>query len=254
MTERGGGTAEASGITRATLETTAKEFPPGMYKAELIGTRGGKVREGSFSLIAPPKDGLIVQVVPSSGDALTLFTFYTSGLTPGSNVNITVSGPMGGVFPVNGMGRTQLVGERGTFTATLVPKSLNTEVLVGPWAFIVQETGSGGQNGFRPVSRERTAQSRGVKRNRKPELNHEGTKTQGITEFLCVFVPLWSIPLRSHGFERGRGGRGVRGSGEGEGGAAGSGAAARADDKEQETARRRSACGPRVLSTPDRGG
>jgi len=150
VAERGGGTAEENGTTRAALETTAKEFPPGVYKAELIGTRGNKVRDGSFTLIAPPANGLIVQVVPSSGDALTLFTFYASGLTPGSTANVTVSGPMGGVFPVNSMGRAQTVSERGTLTYTLVPKSLNTEVLVGPWAFIVQEPGSGGKMASAP--------------------------------------------------------------------------------------------------------
>lgn len=148
--ERSGGTAEVTGISRATLETNAKEFPPGMYKAEMIGTRGTKAREGAFTLIAPPTNGLIVQAVPNNGDALTLFTFYTSGLTPGNSVNVTVSGPMGGVFPVGGTNRAHTVGERGTLTFTLVPKSLNTEVLVGPWAFIVQEPGNGGRQASAP--------------------------------------------------------------------------------------------------------
>jgi len=143
--ERPGGTAAATGVTRATVETSAKEFPQGTYKAELVGTTSGKVRTGIFTVTAPPANGLVVQALPGSGDPLTLFTFYVSGLAPGSTANAYVSSPTGTTFYFSSGTRTQTASDRGTILQTLVPKSLNAETLVGPWAFIVQEPGAGGR-------------------------------------------------------------------------------------------------------------
>lgn len=143
--ERPGGTAAATGITRSTMETTTKDFPSGAYKAEMIGTKSSKSRVGAFTIIAPPTSGLVVQALPGSGDSLTQFTFYISGLTAGSSVNAYVSGPTGANYTfANGM-RTQTASDRGTILLTLVPKSLNADTLIGPWAFIVQEPGGGRQ-------------------------------------------------------------------------------------------------------------
>lgn len=137
--EKPGGTAGATGMTRAILETSAKEFPPGTYKAALVGTKSNQQRPGAFSLAAPTANGLIVQVLPGTGDTLTTYTLYAAGLTPGDTVNVWVSGPTGVAFTLGG-GPTMVVNERGTLTQTLIPKALNAAQLVGPWAFVVQET------------------------------------------------------------------------------------------------------------------
>ena len=100
---------------------------------------------GTFTITAPPMNGLIVQALPGSGDPLTQFTFYVSGLNPGDTVNAYVSGPTGANYAFADGMRTQTASERGTILQTLVPKALNTDTLIGPWAFIVQEQGSGGR-------------------------------------------------------------------------------------------------------------
>lgn len=140
IVEKPGGTAGSTGVTRAFLETNAKEYPAGPYKASLIGTKSNQARPGDFSLAAPPANGLIVQALPGTGDSLTTFTFYASGLNPGDSVNVWVSGPTGTAYNLNGSS-TQTVSDRGTIQQTLIPKSLNAAQLVGPWAFVVQESG-----------------------------------------------------------------------------------------------------------------
>ena len=139
VVEKPGGTADATGATRATLETNAKEYPPGAYKGTLIGTKSNQQRPGAFSLVAPAANALIVQALPGTGDTLTTYTLYAAGLTPGDTVSLWVSGPTGEVSLLAG-GPTMVVSERGTIQQTLIPKSLNTSPLVGPWAFVVQET------------------------------------------------------------------------------------------------------------------
>jgi hypothetical protein len=137
--EKPGGTAGSTGMTRPFLETNSKDYPAGAYKATLIGTKSNVQRPGTFTLTAPPANGLIVQALPGTGDTLTSFTLYASGLTPGDVVSLWVSGPNGGVFNLNGS-PTATVSDHGTLEETLIPKSLNTPQLVGPWAFVVQET------------------------------------------------------------------------------------------------------------------
>jgi hypothetical protein len=144
--EKPGGTAGSTGITRAFLETNAKDYPTGPYKANLIGTKSNQTRPGAFSLAAAPANGLVVQALPGTGDALTTYTFYASGLNPGDSVNVWVSGPTGTAYNLNGA-RTQTVSDRGTIQLTLIPKSLNPTDLVGPWAFVVQESGANARQG-----------------------------------------------------------------------------------------------------------
>ncbi len=139
--EKPGGTAGGTGITRAFLETNAKDYPVGPYKANLIGTKSNQTRPGDFTLIAAPANGLIVQVLPGTGDTLTTYTLYASGLDPGTDVNAWVSGPTGAAFNLNGS-RTQTTSDHGTIQQTVIPKSLSTTQLVGPWAFVVQESDS----------------------------------------------------------------------------------------------------------------
>jgi hypothetical protein len=146
--EKPGGTAGSTGLTRATLETNAKEYPTGQYKASLVGTKSNQVRPGDFTLVAPPANGLIVQALPGTGDTLTAYTLYASGLNPGDNVNVWVSGPTGAAFNLNGS--TSTVSDHGTIQQTLIPKSLNTTQLVGPWAFVVQESGPNARQGSAP--------------------------------------------------------------------------------------------------------
>ena len=43
--------------------------------------------------------------------------------------------------------RTQTVSDHGTIQLTLIPKSLNAADLVGPWAFVVQESGTNARQG-----------------------------------------------------------------------------------------------------------
>jgi hypothetical protein len=137
--EKPGGTAGSTGTTRPFLETNPKDYPVGAYKAVLVGTKSSVQRPGVFSLAAQPANGLVVQALPGTGDTLTTFTLYASGLTPGDTVSLWVSGPTGGVFNLNGA-PTATVSDHGTLQQTLIPKSLNTQQLVGPWAFVVQET------------------------------------------------------------------------------------------------------------------
>ena len=144
--EKPGGMAGSTGITRATLETNPKEYPVGAYKANLIGTKSNLMRPGDFTLGAPPASGLIVQALPGTGDALTTYTLYASGLTPGDSVNVWVSGPTGTAYNLGGA-RTQTVSDHGTIQQTLIPKSLNAAQLVGPWAFVVQESGANARQG-----------------------------------------------------------------------------------------------------------
>ncbi len=147
--EKPGGTAGSTGVTRTTLETNAKEYPTGAYKAILIGTKSNLVRPGDFTLAAPPANSLIVQALPGSGDPLTVYTLYASGLNPGDGVNVWVSGPTGTAYNLNGA-RTQTVSDRGTIQQTLIPKSLNAGALIGPWAFVVQESGGNARQGSAP--------------------------------------------------------------------------------------------------------
>ncbi|MHB8646847.1 MAG: hypothetical protein ACYDAR_13740 [Thermomicrobiales bacterium] len=144
--EKPGGTAGSTGIARAFLETNAKEYPAGSYKVNLVGTKSNQIRPGGFSLAAPPANGLIVQALPGTGDTLTTYTFYASGLNPGDTINIWVSGPTGTAYNLNGS-RTQTVSDHGTLQQTLIPKSLNTSTLIGPWAFVVQESGTNARHG-----------------------------------------------------------------------------------------------------------
>ncbi len=144
--EKPGGTAGTTGITRAFLETSMPDFPPGAYKANLIGTKSNQTRPGTFTLAAPPANGLIVQALPGAGDTLTTYTLYASGLTPGDTVSLWVSGPTGIAYNLNGA-RTQAASDHGTLQQTLIPKSLNAEQLVGPWAFVVQESGANARQG-----------------------------------------------------------------------------------------------------------
>jgi len=146
VVEKPGGTAGSTGIARAFLETNAKEYPPGSYKVALVGTKSNQTRPGDFTLVAPPANGLIVQALPGTGDALTTYTLYASGLIPGENVNVWVSGPTGTAYNLSGS-RTQTVSDRGTIEQTLIPKSLNAIALVGPWAFVVQESGANARQG-----------------------------------------------------------------------------------------------------------
>jgi hypothetical protein len=146
IVEKPGGTAGGAGTTRAFLETNAKDFPPGPYKANLIGTKSSQSRPGDFTLAAPPTNGLIVQVLPGAGDTLTTYTLYASGLNAGDSVNAWVSSPTGTAFNLNGS-PTQIVSDHGTIQQTLIPKSLNTAQLVGPWAFVVQESGPNARQG-----------------------------------------------------------------------------------------------------------
>ncbi len=149
-TEKPGGTANAVGITRATLETNAKDYPPGQYKVNLIGTKSNQTRPGTFALTAPPANGLIVQALPGSGgDPLTVFTLYVSGLSPGESVSAWISGPTGTAFTFNG-DRMQTATDRGTILQTIIPKSLTVDNLIGPWAFVVQESGANARQGNVP--------------------------------------------------------------------------------------------------------
>ncbi len=147
--EKPGGVAGSTGVTRATLETNAKEYPAGPYKVSLIGTKSNQTRPGDFTLVAPPANGLIVQALPGTGDPLTVYTLYASGLNPGDTVSIWVSGPTGTAYNLNGS-RTQPASDRGTIQQTLIPKSLNAGALIGPWAFVVQESGSNARQGSAP--------------------------------------------------------------------------------------------------------
>ncbi len=144
--EKPGGVAGSTGITRAFLETNAKEYPAGGYKATLIGTKSNQTRPGDFTLAAPPANGLIVQALPGTGDPLTTYTFYASGLNPSDTVNAWVSGPTGTAYNLNDS-RAQTPSDHGTIQQTLIPKSLNATALVGPWAFIVQESGTNARQG-----------------------------------------------------------------------------------------------------------
>jgi hypothetical protein len=146
VVEKPGGTAGSTGIARAFLETNAKEYPAGAYKVNLVGTKSNQVRPGDFTLAPPPANGLIVQALPGTGDTLTTYTLYTSGLNPGDDVNVWVSGPTGTAYNLSGA-RTQTVSDHGTIEQTLIPKSLNASALVGPWAFVVQESGTNGRQG-----------------------------------------------------------------------------------------------------------
>lgn len=146
IVEKPGGTAGSTGIARAFLETNAKEYPAGSYKVNVIGTKSNQTRPGDFTLAAPPANGLIVQALPGTGDTLTNYTLYASGLNPGDDVNVWVSGPTGTAYNLNGA-RTQTVSDHGTIEQTLIPKSLNASALVGPWAFVVQESGTNARQG-----------------------------------------------------------------------------------------------------------
>ena len=144
--EKPGGTAGSTGITRTFLETNAKDYPIGAYKATLIGTKSNLTRPGDFTLIAAPANGLVVQALPGTGDALTTYTLYASGLDPGDTVNVWVSGPTGTAYNLNGSAM-QTTSDHGTIQLTLIPKSLNAAQLVGPWAFVVQEGGMNARQG-----------------------------------------------------------------------------------------------------------
>ena len=147
--EKPGGTAGSTGLTRVFLETNTKEYPPGAYKANLVGTKSNQNRPGDFTIAAPPANGLIVQALPGTGDALTTYTLYASGLNPGDSVNVWVSGPTGTAYNLNGS-PTQTVSDHGTIQITLIPKSLNASAVVGPWAFVVQESGQNARQGSVP--------------------------------------------------------------------------------------------------------
>ncbi|MCA1669195.1 MAG: hypothetical protein LC793_17745 [Thermomicrobia bacterium] len=54
--------------------------------------------------------------------------------------------PSGTAYNLNGS-RTETVSDQGTIEQTLIPKSLNAIALVGPWAFVVQESGSNARQG-----------------------------------------------------------------------------------------------------------
>ena len=62
---------------------TRRTIPSAPYKANLIGTKSNQTRPGDFTLVAAPANGLIVQALPGTGDALTTYTLYASGLNPG---------------------------------------------------------------------------------------------------------------------------------------------------------------------------